>query len=109
MREDRDAMPKQISEIKDFLLTARRKDARCTYTPAKEREPEADVPRGRALAEGGRRGSGAREERARAGGGRRGRAPRAGVVQAASGRECAAMAAALLGAAEEGHSPRSAL
>ena len=27
------AQPKQISEIKDFLLTARRKDAKCTLLP----------------------------------------------------------------------------
>jgi len=28
------AMPKQINEIKDFLLTARRKDAKCASVPA---------------------------------------------------------------------------
>ncbi len=35
------AQPKQISEIKDFLLTARRKDAKCALWPAQTCPPRA--------------------------------------------------------------------
>ena len=34
MRPAAPSQPKQISEIKDFLLTARRKDAKCAPAPA---------------------------------------------------------------------------